>query len=60
MPLECAYCPVSRQARLAEHVDAAQNALRKSIPCSASPWIRGVRTAYPYGATCLPVSCECR
>ena len=42
MPLECAYCPVSRQARLAEHVGAAQNACRKSTPCSASPWIRGV------------------
>ena len=32
MPLEWAYWPVSRQARLAEQVEAAQNALRKIIP----------------------------
>ena len=51
MPLEWAYCPVSRHARLAEQVDAAQNALRNSMPCSARPWIRGVGIACPYGCT---------
>ena len=45
MPLEWAYWPVSRHARLAEHVEAAQNAWRKSTPSSARPWMRGVGTA---------------
>jgi len=49
---------VSRQARLAEHVGAAQNACRKSMPWSASAWMFGVGTWWPYGCTKRPVSCE--
>ena len=47
MPLVCAYWPVRRQARLAEQVEAAQNAWRKRMPCSARRWMRGVGTAWP-------------
>ena len=42
MPFVCPYWPVSRQARLAEQVGAAQNALRKRIPWSARRWMFGV------------------
>ena len=62
MPLECAYWPVSRQARLAEHVGAAQNACRKSTPCSARPWSLGVGIGMAGSAllglvpTCAPVA----
>ena len=51
MPFECAHWPVSRQARLPEHVGAAQNAWRKSRPWSASRWMFGVGTGCPYGCT---------
>ena len=37
IPFECAYWPVSRQARLAEQVEAAQNAWRNSTPSSRQP-----------------------
>ena len=47
MPLLWPYCPVSRQARLAEQVGAAQNAWRKSTPWSASAWMFGVGTWWP-------------
>ena len=47
MPLVCAHWPVSRQARLPEHVGAAQNASRNSIPWSASRWMFGVGTWWP-------------
>ena len=58
MPLEWAYWPVSRHARLPEQVGAAQNALRNITPSSASFWMFGVCTGYPYGSTHLPVSWE--
>ncbi len=51
MPFVCAYWPVSRQARAAEQVEAAQKACRNRTPCSARPWMRGVGTPKPYGCT---------
>ena len=51
IPLECAHWPVSRHARLPEHVGAAQNAWRNSSPWSASRWMFGVGTECPYGCT---------
>ena len=47
IPFVWAYWPVSRHARLAEQVDAAQNARRNATPSSASRWMRGVSTAAP-------------
>ena len=58
MPFECAHWPVSRQAREPEQVGAAQNACRNSRPWSASRWMFGVGTGWPYGCTYRPVSCE--
>jgi hypothetical protein len=45
MPLEWAYWPVSRHARLPEQVGAAQKALRKMTPSSARRWMFGVLVA---------------
>jgi hypothetical protein len=42
MPLQWGTMPVASAARLPEHVDAAENALRKSTPWSASSWMFGV------------------
>ena len=47
MPLLCPYCPVSRHARLAEQVGAAQNAWRNSTPWSASACTLGIGTGSP-------------
>ncbi len=44
MPLLCPYWPVSRQARDAEQVGAAQKALRNRMPWSANRWMFGVGT----------------
>ena len=37
MPLTCAHCPVSRQARLPEQVGAAQNACAEQQPLVGQP-----------------------
>ena len=47
MPLLWQYWPVSSDARLPEQVGAAQKALRKSTPWSASSWMFGVGTWKP-------------
>ena len=51
MPQLWAHWPVSRLARLGEHVGLAQKAWRKRTPSPASRWMCGVGTAYPQGAT---------
>ena len=60
MPFVCVHWPVRSAARLPEHVGAAQNASRNSMPWSASRWMFGVGTWCPYGWMNRPVSCECR
>jgi hypothetical protein len=47
MPLEWPYWPVSRQARLPEHVGTAQNASRNTMPWFARCWMFGVAIACP-------------
>jgi hypothetical protein len=47
MPFECGYWPVTKEARLPEHVDAAAKALRNRIPWSASSWMFGVGIWWP-------------